>query len=211
MGPMTWAIASSVLSGLGAANSAKKQNKMLARQNIAENEAIIKANVANTIRTGYRVGLLNIQRGLTRRQMQQKGFDITAATQSALGATNANAAASGTIGASVDAVVNDIRMKQGEAQAQLQNDFEIEEMNFNTQLTELVHQGLDAVQAPSKLKLASNKDIMGNALLAGLTTFGSMYAQSKFDLGLGNKAPVPGTPADMRWLGNTTNLRLNAM
>lgn len=183
---MWWAIAASAASALSSANAASKQNKALARENIAQNEAIIKANVANTIRTGYRAGLLNMQRGLSRRMAQQKGFEQTKEAGAALGVVTANQAASGTIGASADAVAQDVRMKLGEAQAAQQDENELMELNFDTQLHELVQQGQDAVQSPAKLKLQSSGDIRGNALLAGLTTFGSMYASSKFNLGLGN-------------------------
>ena len=183
---MWWAIAAAAASALSSANAASKQNKELARENIAQNEAIIKANVANTIRTGYRAGLLNMQRGLSRRMAQQKGFEQTKEAGAALGAVTANQAASGTIGASADAVAQDVRMKLGEAQAAQQDENELMELNFDTQLHELVQQGQDAVQSPAKVKLQSSGDIRGNALLAGLTTFGSMYASGKFNLGLGN-------------------------
>lgn len=183
---MWWAIAAAAASALSSANAAGQQNKALARENIAQNEAIIKANVANTIRTGYRTGLLNMQRGLSRRMAQQKGFEQTKEAGAALGVVTANQAASGTIGASADAVAQDVRMKLGEAQAAQQDENELMELNFDTQLNELVQQGQDAVQSPVKLELQSSSNIRNNALLAGLTTFGSMYAGSKFNLGLGN-------------------------
>lgn len=183
---MWWAIAAAAASALSSANAAGQQNKALARENIAQNEAIIKANVANTIRTGYRTGLLNMQRGLSRRMAQQKGFEQTKEAGAALGVVTANQAASGTIGASADAVAQDVRMKLGEAQAAQQDENELMELNFDTQLNELVQQGQDAVQSPVKLELQSSSSIRNNALLAGLTTFGSMYAGSKFNLGLGN-------------------------
>lgn len=185
---MWWALAGAAVSAISAANAAGSSNKAAAKTSIAQNEAIIKANVANTVRTGYRVGMLNMQRGLSKRLAQQKGFDTTVLAQEALGKATANQAASGTIGASADAVSNDIRQKLGEAQAQQQEDFEVMGENFNAQLAEIVNQGQAAVEAPMKVKLQSGGDIAGNALLAGAVTFGSMYAKSKFDLGLGESS-----------------------
>lgn len=183
-----WAVGAAAVSAVSSASAASKSNKAAAKESIAPNEAIIKANVANTIRTGYRAGILNMQKGLTRRLEAQKGFENTAKAALASGAVSANQAASGTIGASVDAVSNDIDMKLGEAQAADREEHEINVENFNIQLQELVNQGQASIQSPSKVKLQSSGDIMGNALLAGATTFGSMYAKSKFDLGLGESA-----------------------
>lgn len=181
-----WAVGASAVSMVSSASAGASSNKSLAKQSIAQNEAIIKANVANTVRTGYRVGMLNMQRGLSKRLAQQKGFDTTVLAQEALGKATANQAASGTIGASADAVSNDIRQKLGEAKAQQQEDFEVMGENFNAQLAEIVNQGQSAVESPVKTKLLSSGDIAGNALLAGAATFGSMYAKSKFNLGLGD-------------------------
>jgi hypothetical protein len=180
-----WAVGAAAVSAVGSASAAGKSNKAAAKESIAQNEAIIKANVANTIRTGYRAGILNMQKGLTRRLEAQKGFENTAKAALASGAVSANQAASGTIGASVDAVSNDIDMKLGEAQAADREEHEINVENFNIQLQELINQGQASIQSPFKVKMQSDSDIMGNALLAGATTFGSMYAKSKFDLGLG--------------------------
>ena len=155
--------------------------------------ASIKSNIKNTIRTGYRVGMLNVQRGLSKRLAAQKGFDTTVAAQSALGAVTANQAASGTIGASIDAVANDVKMKLGEAQAAQREDFEIDALNYNAQLADIIQQGQDSIVTMGRTDLPSGGKIMGNALLAGAGTFASMYAGSQMNLGLGSNGATQGS------------------
>lgn len=195
---MWWEIASAAMSVLGSASSGNKEAKAMANQSINENkqiirgnDALVKANVANTIRTGYRVGLANLQRGLQKRQEVQQGFGISKAGTDALGQASANAAASGSIGASADAVLNDIHMKVGEAQAELQNQSELNTLNYNTQLSTLAMDGEAAIRSdtlePTTGKIPSQGDIWGNALAVGVSSFATSYLSSKMKLGLGDK------------------------
>jgi len=176
--------------------SASNATRNSAVQNTSDNEAIIKANVASTIRTGYRVGLANIQRGLQKRQNVQQGYEITKGGGDALGKATANAAAAGSVGSSVDAVLGDIQMKIGEAQASLSNKDEVDAANFRTQIESIAYEGSSAIiQSKERgvdayaLVSGPKVDIMGNALLAGASSFASSYASSKMKLGLGSSTP----------------------
>ena len=188
------AAGSAILSGL--MGSAEKTNEMrrAASANAAENEAIVKANVRNTVRTGYRAGILNLQRGLSKRVAAQKGFSTTVMAGQAMGAATANQAASGTIGASADAVTTDIRMKTGEALAQQREDYEVDLTNFNIQLGELVYEGQSQTKSAHLLELPSSDDIAKNAFMKAALSFGSKYAESQMalnaDSGLDQKLGV---------------------
>lgn len=200
---MTWfacgaaaiTVVSSVAQGNAAASSASKVS-------VAENEAVIKSNLKNTIRTGYRVGLLNMQRGIAKREAVQQGFEITKQGESALGQVTANAAAAGTIGSSADAVVSDVKQKIGEAEAALQNKSEIDMSNYNTQLENITFEGNQAIQESRKSNIQSTGDIWGGALMAGASSLASNYAMGKF-LG-GTKTPSAGStvPSTGSFLGS---------
>ena len=177
------ASASNAATTAGAKNSIQ-QNKQIEANNLAS----IEANLKNTIRTGYRVGVLNVQQATAQKDAVQKGYDISAAEQSALGAVSANQAAAGAIGASARAVLTDVRMKAGEAQAEALEDWKIQQFNFNTQLTDLIFQGqsnLAGSQSATEFSAPSDSQVLTSALvaggLAGLTT----YASSQIKLGAG--------------------------
>jgi hypothetical protein len=196
---MSWAfVAVGAVAGGTAFQSFSASNKEVAagarasiqqnNQITAQNEASVEANLKNTIRTGYRVGILNVQQGQMNREAIQKGFDISAAQVNALGSADANQAAVGAIGASAQAVLNDVRMRAGEAQAQNLEDWQIQKFNFNTQLADLVFQGTSALtgsQAATEFDAPSVGESLTSALVQGAIAGGTMYATSKFKLGAG--------------------------
>lgn len=174
------------------ARASIQQNKQIA----AQNEASVEANIKNTIRTGYRVGILNVQQGQMNREAIQKGFDISAAQVSALGAADANQAAVGAIGASAQAVLNDVRIQAGEAQAKNLEDWQVQKFNFNTQLADLVFQGtssLQGSQAATEFYSPSTGETVKSALVSGAIAGTTMYAASQFKLGSGTPAQTPTT------------------
>ena len=185
---MIAAAAVSVVSQVAAGNSAAKGANS---QSVEGNEAIIKSNIANTIRTGYRVGLANMQRGLSKKQAVQQGFNITKAGASALGEATANAAASGTVGASIDAVSNDIKMKIGEAQAENQEQADVDLANFKTQIEGISFEGENSLQESIKSKAQSSSSIWGGALLSGAAGLASSYFSAKAKLGVGDVSVNP--------------------
>lgn len=198
---MVGAIALSALSG---ASAAKANNKQAAKNYINQlksseftNKAIAEANLQNTIRTGYRAGILNVQRGQAQQQAVRAGYDVSAKSVEALGQSQANAAASGTTGASVDAVMDDIRRKTDAAQGQVDAAWEDTQLNFDNQLNDLIQQGIDSLQSAQRPDMQGpTMQSPGKAgLLAGLGTavsFGTQYAVSNMQLGLGNR-PAPNT------------------
>lgn len=158
-------------------------------RNSADNKAIGEANLTNQIRTGYKVGLLNVQRAQAKKRAMQDGFDLSKTAEQALGSANANAAAAGQIGASVDAVTNDIQSKVDDAAAQMGANYEQTSDNFDTQLTDLLNQGHDVLRAASKITVQKTPIAqttgIGEALLGAAIDVGGNYLSQKMKLGLG--------------------------
>lgn len=198
-----FAIGAIAVSALSAGASASSNNKVAAQNYInslkadeATNKAIAEANLANTIRTGYRAGILNVQRGQAKQQAVQQGYDISVKAGQALGQSQANAAASGTTGASVDAVMDDIKRKTDQAQGEVDEAFEDTQLNFDTQLNDMIQQGIDTLQSAKKSDTQGPafQDV-GNAMLLGgiqsAVGFATQYGVAKMNLGLG---PAPTQP-----------------
>lgn len=180
---MWWMLAAAAMS---AAQQAVASKSGVANA-LAQNQAAAESNLQNTIRTGYRVGLLNLQAGQAKQNAVQAGLDISKQATQILGANTANAAAAGTIGASVDAVAGDIQKRADEAKLNVDTEYEVYKQNFNTQLQDLVMSGQDAMRAP----LGVPKFSIGTALVGAGANMAMQYASQKMSLGLG---PKPDTP-----------------
>lgn len=161
-------------------------------RNAADNKAIGEANLTNQIRTGYKAGLLNVQRAQAKKRSMQEGSDLGRAAQQALGAATANAAAAGSIGSSVDAVVGDIYQKVDEAAAQLGANYEQQSDNFDTQLTDLLTQGHDVIRAASKATVRKTPKAqttgIGEAFTGAVIDVAGEYLSAAMKLGLGKPA-----------------------
>jgi hypothetical protein len=181
----------------GQAGGIDSQNQLVARRN----KAVVEANVENTVRTGYRVGLLNLQQGQAKKAQVQQGFDTRAAAQEIMGSLTANAAATGTVGASAQAVEVDVLQRLGEAQAAQSEGWDLQLLNFNTQLVSILESGEDTLQGAGgevvKAKGASEGQMLTNALVAGAASFASNYAMRTMNLGLGTQSGAGQSPANI--------------
>lgn len=166
-----------------------QQNKLNAKQAKANARAIQKANTENTIRTGYQIGLLNVQRGQNRQRRQQQFADLGVTKSVQIGVARANQAASETVGSSADAVLQDIKMQIDRERSALETDFMTDEFNFNVQLAETVQAGMDALQEPEKYK----KQSLGSMLLNAAVGTAGVYAQDRMSLGLGSIGSTGGS------------------
>lgn len=185
------------MKAIGGARQVNKANEQAARDYInkledvnSANQQIAETNLQNTIRTGYRVGILNVQRGAAKAESVKMGFDVTTKAQQVLGSNAANAAASGGVGNSIDAVASDISKKVDEAQIDVQDHYDDTNFNFDLQLNDMIQRGQDALQTPYKIPKGPK---YGNALsgaLMGLADsavqYGAQYASSNMSLGLGS-------------------------
>lgn len=182
--------AASSASSTSGGNKAAAQNYMAQLDNMkATNEQIRESNLQNTIRTGYRVGILNVQRGANKAEAVKQGYSISQKYQQVMGADLANAAASGNVGSSIDAVSDDIQRKAEEAQLTVQDQYATNMFNFDMQLNDIIQAGQDALRTPLKTPNAPNYANATTAALAGaastLIQYGTNYAMSNMSLGLG--------------------------
>lgn len=199
---MTWLLVASFgvsaatgLLGAGKANAAASENRtaglqreaVALDQSSAENRALSDVNLQNTIRTGYKVGLLNVQRAQAKKAAMQAGVNLSRNALKAMGSAQANAAASGTIGSSVDAITQDIQMRVDEAGAQMGADYAAQEENFDTQLHDILLSGQDAIRAPGAVNVATtakaNHVGVGEVLGAAAIQTAGSYFSAKMTLG----------------------------
>lgn len=182
-------LAMGALSALSAGASNKAQAsaaKEAALDSIAQSQAAMEANQRNFQQSAFRVGLLNVQKAQQTRALQQQKFQAGAQEKAVLGTAVVNAAASGTIGASVDAVQTDIEMAFNNVRAQISDENETNAMNYNTALYDLVSQGTNQIITVPKFRAQSTGSGLGGMLLSGATSMASSYFTSKMDLGLGS-------------------------
>lgn len=193
---MSWGLASAAvlagttyMSGQSAKSSAIRNLNATSK---AEGEAVVKERLNYTISNSYRTAMAQMQLSLQKRQLAQQGSDIRAATLAAQGNQDVLTGATGSIGASVSAVSSDIRMKSEQALAQTDAAYEQAVENYNTDLQMMVintEQSEQTIRKPEYLG-PSNGEILGGALMAGLTSYASSYALNSAKLGLGAKAPT---------------------
>jgi hypothetical protein len=209
-----WMMAASIgLSALQGGQEAKAKNESIERQNAqttrnfiagaernqAVNKTIAEANLQNTIRTGYRAGILNVQRGQAKVAAVRAGYDIGAKGIQALSTSAVDAAASGSIGASVAAVSENIKLKMDMAQGDVDSSWEVQQQNFDQSLGELVQQGQDTLRSAEFLDYTppelGRTTSVGNAMLLGAVKsavgFGTQYAEANMRLGLGGASSSP--------------------
>lgn len=157
--------------------------------NAADNKVIAQANLQNTIRTAYRTGILNIQRGQAKKKTAELGINLGKQRLAALGQLTANAAAAGSIGSSVDAVASDALMQAEQADASIVEDSRITQTNLDTQLADILQAGQDALRDPARVNVrkAGNPSQIGTkeVLMNSLISTGTAYASAQMTLGLG--------------------------
>ena len=195
---MTWFMAGAAALSVGtslysAQSAAKSQAKAAGAASRAEGEAIAKERLNATIRNSYSTALSQMNLGLKKKQLSQQAGDIRAATLAAKGDATLAAAATGSIGASTNAVVSDIEQKSQAALDQTTDAFENAVENYNMDLQMMAvntDQSAPNVR-PVEYHGPSGGEMLGMALMQGLGSFASNYAMRKMSLGLGEKAATP--------------------
>lgn len=190
---MTWFMAgaaavSTATSVYSAQSAAKSQVRAAGAASRAEGEAIAKERLNATIRNSYNTALAQMRLGLKKRQLSQQATDIRAATLAAKGDATLAAAATGSIGASTNAVVSDIEQKSQAALDQTTDAFENAVENYNMDLQMMVintDQSAPNVR-PVEYNGTSGGEMLGMVLMQGLGSFASNYAMRKMSLGLGS-------------------------
>lgn len=192
---MTWAVsgvmvAASTATSLYSANSAANSSARAASaQSRAEGEAVVKERLNATIRASFQTALAQRQLGLQKRQLSQQAFDIKSSTLAARGDVTTGAAATDTMGASVQALYSDIDMRSQSALDQTQMQLENAVENYNDELQMMVINMEQTTPNIRKYEYSgpSSGQMLGGAVLGGLSQFASMYASRQMSLGLGKE------------------------
>lgn len=175
---------------------------------------INKQNLMTQVRQNYRMGLMQVQDGLARRNATAAGFNTSQQAAAFLGSASSNAAAAGVIGASSDAVKNDIAMKAGEAQIQHQVNYNQHLQNFNSEVEAMRLNNETQFQSPQEIITSSTAKLSApiqggvraaytnpwaSAAVAGIGSAASQYLANKASLNLGDKPSTPGgiSPSSM--------------
>ena len=190
---MAWsaaAMAVSVAGSMAASSSAANSQMKSASNNSRDyNMSLEKQYLHSIVRNSYKTGLLNVQLGLQKKKAAQEGYDQTVQARAAMGNASAQAAATGSVGASVDAVQNDIDMKLGEAQAVSADNYEQLLDNYNAELAMGKINATSEVLSSDPMKVSyegpSTGQMFGGALLQGAASFIGGYARNQMQLGLG--------------------------
>lgn len=144
---LAMAAVKAVGSAMGAGSESAEANRQWAaklRQTTAQNKAINEANMENVLRTGYMVGIQNLQKARSKIAAAEQGYNLSVQGSEALGDTVANAAASGTVGSSVDAVQGNVKKKLDEAQITTDVNFMAEMVNHHIGIEQTLMAGKDA-------------------------------------------------------------------
>lgn len=214
---MTWfmagAAAVTTVTSMYSANSAASASARAAgAQSRAEGEAVARERLNTTIRNSYNTALAQMNLGLKKKQLSQQATDIRAATLAAKGDATLAAAATGSIGASTNAVISDIEQKSQAALDQTTDAFENAIENYNMELQMMVintDQTAPTVR-PVEYHGPSRGEMIGAALMQGLGSFASNYAMRKMSLGLGEPATQVSSNAGMYGLDlNRSGMGLN--
>lgn len=205
--------ATSIYSGNQAAKGAGRasalQGRLAAEQSAADNRAIEKQNLDQIVRNSYRTGMMNMQLGLQKKQAVQQGFDASVQFQNIKGQAVSNVEASGAIGASADAVLNDLDMQYNNSKVVQQENFVSLLENYNSELDVMRMNALENVASARKFNRIeddsqpSRGQIVGTALANAAVSAVGAYAARNMSLGLGpapasNVQSTTGTMAGFR-------------
>lgn len=184
VGTSIYSAQSAKASAIKSANAASK----------AEGEAIAKERMNKTISNSYSTAFQQMQLALQKRQLSDQKSQISAATLAAKGDVRTANAATSSIGATTQSVVADIDQKSQAALDSTDAAYENAMTNYNNELDMMV---LNTDQTAPNIREnvytgPSTGEIIGGALLSGLTQFASSYAMKKMSLNVGSNVKGPG-------------------
>jgi len=179
-----------VMAGATAASSALQQTsavKSALRGSIEQNRGIVEQNLQGQIRSAYRIGLTRMGLAYQQRQLALQTSKARELGLQAGSEAEANAGATGAIGASATAVATDIKREVGEFEQAQDTQRELTNLNYNTQVEGIAQEAKARIINPTHVRTPSDWNILGTSLAAGAISAGSAYYQSKLSLGLGGK------------------------
>lgn len=167
--------------------SQKAQAKaQLRTQQVADSKEIVRDRLQASIRNAYATALGQVQLALNKKQTAQQMSSVRAGGVSALGDASLMSAYSGTMGASVDAVSNDIMQRSNEALTQLQENYDASLQDYNRSLDSMVvNTELSTPQQREyKYMGPSTTDNLLSSIIGTGASFAGNYADQKMKLGL---------------------------
>lgn len=193
---MTWVIAG--VAAVGAATSLYSANqaasssaRAASARSRAEGEAVVRERLNATIRASFQTALAQRQLGLQKQQLAQQAFDVRSGALGARSEVQLGAAATETMGGSVQALHSDIDMRSQEALAKVNLNLENAVDNYNDELQMMVINMEQTTPNIQKYEYTgpSSGQMLGSAVIGGLSQFASAYAQRSMSLGLGPRSP----------------------
>ena len=163
-----------------------------------QNTEVARANTQNLINTHITASLMNLDLAQQKRQAASNLKVNRRNAALALGATASNAAAAGTIGASVNAVASDIRAKAAEGNAEIHEQLSASRFNTAESIRSLYsnfengYGRIDSTtpsqpQAPIMGPVYTGGSGFGGYLLGSAINVGMGYLNSRISLGLGKR------------------------
>lgn len=177
------------LSFLGGQSQKAQAKAQLRNQQIADSKEIVRDRLQASIRNAYATAFGQVSLALQKKQTAQQMSSVRAGGVSALGDASLLSAYSGTMGASVDAVSNDIMQRSNEALTQLQENYDASLQDYNRSLdTMVVNTELSTPQQREYKYMgpSTTDNLLGSIIGAG-TSFAGNYATQKMRLGLQEK------------------------
>ena len=169
-----------------------------------QNKEVMRADLYNFINTQHSAARLAMHDAVQRRVAARNSLYVKRSGVQELAMHTADAAAAGTIGASVNAVAHDIRKRSDSALAEVQANREIERDNYYQSVADLytgyyqnqqiIDDTLPDMPQPPNTRVVVNtsKQSIGSILLGSALNVGMDYLSSQVKLGLGSKpAPAP--------------------
>lgn len=158
---------------------AKQQNKQIK----AQNKLDLETNRANMLEAEYARTALDAQRTAVRDQTAKQLDLANRMRMQAQGGVQAQAAAAGVKGASVEHVVQDIDRDAQERKFELENQHVWTEYDITQQQVNVYGSARAALLRPRRMQ-SSSQILKGSVLQAGLNTAG-LYASQYFEIGSG--------------------------
>lgn len=189
---MWWQLgAQAGLSALGSLAGSRQANQQLAgrfQQTRLQNEAIAEANRINLQNTMFNQGMITMQDGLNKQQNIRNRLSLGIGETVDKSEVSLNQSAVGAVGASADAVLNDVSKKYEEANAELARQRQME--GFQTQ-SSLQQAYTTYWQNMGKIDTSGVGVPVGGSigthLMGGLLNVGTAYWERNLTLGLGSK------------------------
>lgn len=200
---MSWVLASTAASvGMNFLGANSSQNAGIRASNkvsFAEGQAIVKERLNTNIRNSYSTAINQMNLALTKRKLSTQVADIYAGSLQAKSEADLSAAATGSVGASIDAATSDIAMKTDTAISATFDEYEVAVQNYNNDLKMMVlnTKQSEPSMTPRVDNTSSTGSLLGQAVLGGAINFASSYAMRRMQLGLGPKAVVPSNVASI--------------